>query len=95
MELITVFRFGAATAGLTALLLGLTTQAWRNYKQGESRMPFVLNGPMMIASFCRGGVFYANGEYLLMSLDCYGFALSTILTLQEFGMFVKPKAIAV
>ena len=91
MDPIAFFRGGAFTFGLIAMFVGLTQQAVRNYRQGESRMPLSLNGPMMVASFCRGAFFFLSGEYLLMGLDCYGFTLSTVLTLQGFGLLVRPK----
>ena len=93
MELISLFRGGAFTFGLIGILFGLTAQAIRNYKQGESRMHLTLNGPLMLGSFCRGGFFYLSGEYMLMSLDMYAFIVSAILTFQSFGVFLRPKVV--
>lgn len=91
MNPIDYFRVGAALFVFIGIFVGLTAQAIRNYRSGQTQMPLVLNSSLMLASFCRAVFFLLSGEYLLMLVDFYGFAMSAILASQTFGLFLKPQ----
>ena len=83
------FRAGTVIFAPIGIIFGLTAQAIENYQIGETHMPWMLNGPLMIASFCRAMLFLLKREYQLMAIDLYGFAISAILFSQTFGFFLR------
>lgn len=74
-----------------ALSFGLSWQIWRNYQEGESRLHWMVNGPLVLASLFRIDVMYASERYVLMAVDVIAMTLNAIVVLQWFGYFLRKK----
>lgn len=62
----------AAAVGMAGLALGMTKQAWMQYKNGKVGVHWTLNTLMFLAITLRGIYMVRTGQYWLAIPDVYG-----------------------
>lgn len=81
----------AATLGMTGITIGMFRQIVKQYREGESRMDWLLNTVMLLAVTVRSGYLFRTGQYWLMIPDLFAIIFIGIIQLQIAGYFLKRK----
>ena len=84
----------AATVGMSGLVVGMTNLAVRQYREGKTIVPWVLNTLMLVAVVLRGVYLLRTGQYWLAIPDVYGIFIMSVVQLQLAGCLLRKPIIA-